>query len=75
MKRTVIGYRQGEAKEGGVLNRILRACKHGWECEGDQRHSDLLVKMLMLEDANPGQHTGRRSEEGAGARGVSIVGG
>ena len=52
MKITVIGYRQGEAKEGGVLNRILRACKHGWECEGDQRHSDLLVKVLMLEDAN-----------------------
>ena len=40
IKTTVIGHRQGEAKEGRVLNRKLRACKHG-------------VKMLKLEDANP----------------------
>ena len=39
MKTTVIGHRQGEAKEG--------------EYEGGPGHSDLLVKTLKLEDANP----------------------
>ena len=50
MKTTVIDHRQGEAKEGRILNRV-----HGWEYEEDQRHSDLLVKTLKLEDANPHQ--------------------
>ena len=30
IKTSVIGHRQGEAKEGRVLNRVLRACGHGW---------------------------------------------
>ena len=53
IQTTVIGHREGEAKEGRVLNRLLSACKNGWEYEEDQRHSDLLVKTLKLEDANP----------------------
>ena len=39
IKTSVIGHRQGEAKEGGVLNGVLRACEHGWAYEENQRHS------------------------------------
>ena len=39
IKTSVIGHRQGETKEGGVLNGVLRACEQGWAYEENQRHS------------------------------------
>ena len=39
MKTSVIGHWQREAKEGGVLNGVLRGCEHGWAYEENQRHS------------------------------------
>ena len=45
MKTTIVGH-SSEAdvvKEGEVLNRLVHATSHGWECECDQRHVELLV--------------------------------
>ena len=49
----------GEVQEGRVLNRILRWSKEGWEIEPDQRHADIIVHELKLDEARavgtPGQ--------------------
>ena len=46
VKTTLIGHRKGEALEGRVLNRVIRACSAGWEYEGDQRHAELVVGVM-----------------------------
>ena len=40
-------------QEGRVLNRVVRWTSEGWETEPDQRHVDLIVKELGLQDAKP----------------------
>ena len=40
-------------QEGRVLNRVVRWTPEGWETEPDQRHVDLIVKELGLQDAKP----------------------
>ena len=40
-------------QEGRVLNRVVRWTEEGWEMEPDQRHVDLIVKELGLDDARP----------------------
>ena len=42
---------QAEIQEGRVLNRILRWTPDGWEVEPDQRHADIIVHELGLQDA------------------------
>ena len=47
-----------KAKEGQVLNRVIRRTSSGWELEADLRHAELIVQSLGLEDcktvATPG---------------------
>ena len=54
-------------QEGRVLNRIVRCTNNGWELEPDQRHIDLIVKELGLDDAkgvsSPGEPEKRWGEE------------
>jgi hypothetical protein len=52
IKTKVIGRGPGEMDEATVLNRIIRVGGEGWEYEADQRHADLLIKMLNMEKAN-----------------------
>ena len=66
MKTTLIGHRTGEAREGRVLNRVIRACSAGWEYEGDQRHAELVVGAMGLKSANtvttPGEDAKKEEE-------------
>ena len=39
--------------EGRALNRVIRWIEQGWEMEPDQRHVDLIVQELGLNDAKP----------------------
>ena len=52
VKTTLNGHRKSEAPEVRVLNRVIRACSAGWECEGDQRHAELVVGVMDLKSAN-----------------------
>ena len=38
-------------EKGRLLNRIIRRTEEGWEYEADQRHAELIVKGLGLEEA------------------------
>ena len=51
IKTKVVGPGPGEAKEERVLNRIIRVTAEGWEYEADQRHADLIISGMNLEDA------------------------
>ena len=57
---------QKESTEGRVLNRVIRWAEQGWEIEPDQRHVDILVKELDLQEAKPvstlGEAEARESE-------------
>ena len=76
LDETLIGHRKGEAPEGRVLNRVIRACSAGWEYEGDQRHAELVVGAMDLKISEHSHHQTRgRCEEGEGGGGESAVGG
>lgn len=47
----MIGKGEGEVSEARVLNKIILVSEQGWECEGDQRRAELIVKALNLENA------------------------
>ena len=51
MKSVVVGHSNapGVAREGKILNRVVRATTDGWEYECDPRHIELLVEELGLE--------------------------
>ena len=53
VKDKVIGSRPdlGEIQETRVLNRILRWTPRGWEYEADQRHAELIVRGMGMENA------------------------
>ena len=53
VKSKVIGSGNGggELQETRVLDRIVRWTTAGWEYEADQRHAELIVKGLGLEEA------------------------
>ena len=40
-----------EVQEGRVLNRIVRWTQDGWEVEPDQRHADIIVHELQLQES------------------------
>jgi hypothetical protein len=42
--------REGCAKEGKILNRIVRWTPQGYELEGDPRHAELVVEQLGVQD-------------------------
>ena len=45
--------REEEAQETKVLNRNIRMDREGWHYEADQRHGELTVKALNLQEAKP----------------------
>ena len=53
VKDKVIGSRAdlGEVQETRVLNRIIRWTPKGWEYEADQRHAELIIRGMGMEDA------------------------
>ena len=56
-----------EIQEGRVLSRIIRWTNNGWEIELDQRHADIIVHELGLEESKPvitPGETESRQEEG-----------
>ena len=59
---------QKEVNEGRVLNRIIRWTDDGWEIEPDQRHADIIVHDLGLNDskpvATPGETESRHEGDG-----------
>ena len=65
MKTQMVGSKH--AKEGKVLNRVIRITEHGWEYEADQRHGELIVEMMGLKEANgvnsPGEEPKAWEEE------------
>ena len=70
IKTTMIGHGDGEQPEGRVLNRTIRATKNGWEFEADQRHAEVIVNSLNLQEskpvATPGEHRPWEEEEKLG---------
>ena len=46
-----IGHGANVKREGRILNRIIRATKEGFELEADQRHADLIIHDLDLDQA------------------------
>ena len=65
MKTQMVGSKH--AKEGKVLNRVIRITENGWEYEADQRHGELIVEMMGLKEANgvnsPGEEPKAWEEE------------
>ena len=49
LKSQILGEK--EEHEGRILNRVIRWTPEGWEYEADQRHAELLIKSLNLQDA------------------------
>ena len=62
-----VGNASGEVREGRVLNRILRYTEEGWEIEPDQRHADIIVHELKLDEARavgtPGEAEAKWEEQ------------
>ena len=52
-----------EVDEARVLNRIVRVTEAGWEYEADQRHADLLIKGMGMEQANSTKTPGEDDRE------------
>ena len=71
VKTTLIGHRKDEAPEGRVLNRVIRACSAGWEYEGDQRHTELVVGAMEEEEEGGGGESGVGGEQGHNVQAAS----
>ncbi len=52
IKTTTIGNGSGMTKEGRVLNRVLSITEEVREYEPDQRHAELIIEDMHLNDAN-----------------------
>jgi hypothetical protein len=67
IKTTLLGDGVDEAKEGRVLNRVIRVTKDGWEMEADQRHAEMLIQQMDLEKAKgvdtPGEDLKKYEED------------
>ena len=44
---------QEDVSEARVLNRVIRCLEDGWEIEADQRHVDMIVQEMGMDDAKP----------------------
>ena len=53
IKTAVVGRQEGEDKEARILNRLIRVTDDGWEYEADQRHAELIIKTLGMEESKP----------------------
>ena len=68
IKTQMVGLGGGEEQsEARALNRVIRATEDGWEYEPDQRHIDLLIDGLGLQQAKgvstPGEEEKKWEEE------------
>ncbi len=68
IKTTIVGRdEQREAREGKVLNRVIRLTRDGWELEADQRHGEMIIEEMGLTNARgantPGEDEKRHEEE------------
>ena len=67
--KTRVGNRESESEvaEARVLNRVIRRTEQGWEYEPDQRHAEIIIGALGLEDARgvstPGEEEKAWEEE------------
>ena len=52
-----------EVLETRILNRVVRVTRDGWEAEADQRHADIIVKALGMENANAVKAPGEEARE------------
>ena len=60
----VLGPEAGQQKEIRVLNRVIRWEDDGLAYEPDQRHAEIVIKDLGLEEAKPVSTPGAREELG-----------
>ena len=51
IKTTIVGNDKSESTEARILNRVVRRTDHGWEYEADQRHAEIIVQALGLNEA------------------------
>lgn len=63
IKTKVVGKGPGEAKEESVLNRVVRRTEDGWEYEADQRHADILIQAMHMDQAGPVTTAGEDQKE------------
>ena len=54
---------QVEVDEARILNRVVRVTEAGWEYEADQRHADLLITGMGMQDANSTRSPGEDERE------------
>ena len=50
IKSQIIGHDAEFKQEGKILHRVVRATPQGFEMEADQRHAELIIEALGLED-------------------------
>ena len=53
LKSTVLGPEEHNQKELRILNRTVRWTTEGIEYEGDQRHAEVIIKELGMQDQKP----------------------
>ena len=58
VKNKVLGKGVGVSKEETILNRIVRVTEGGREYEADQRHGEIIVKAMHMDEAKPAQTAG-----------------
>ena len=51
IKTTIIGDAPNENSEGRVLGRVIRITDEGWEYEPDQRHAEMIVEAMGLQNS------------------------
>ena len=63
IKTSVVGRGNGEDKEARILNRVIRVKPGGWEYEADQRHGELIIKALGMEECKSVVSPGEDAKE------------
>ena len=55
MKTVIAGHDQvdGVVAEAKILNRVIRAVPGGWEYECDQRHVEIILEELQMQECKP----------------------
>ena len=62
IKTDYLGPSEGHAQEIRILNRVIQWTADGLTYEADQRHAEILIKDLELEDAKPVATPGARED-------------
>ena len=61
------GARDQEKQEARILNRVVRWIPLGWEYEADQRHAELIVQAMGVDQghavATPGEEPAWRNQK------------